>query len=134
MHIAIDDTYGPEIDTGSSFITGDRRTHFAIIFPDKEVQDIQTQVTECLAEMDKLTGIAVKEFHFVDIYNRKHPWNTLPNQLNLRLFEFFASIYNHYKWPVFIQTVDIHTLADHSIDGLVGKLRASTYQTALTFP
>lgn len=120
MHIAIDDTYGPEIDTGSSFVTGDRRTHVAVVFPDEDVQDIRTQAVECLAEIANLTGIAAKEFHFVDIYNRKSPWNELPDHANLRFFEFFASIYKHYRWPVLIQTIDARTLGDHGIGGLAG--------------
>ncbi len=122
MHIAIDDTYGPENGTGSSFVTGDRRTHVAVVFPDEDVQDIRIQAAECLAEIDDLTSVKAKEFHFVDIYNRKSPWDKLPAQENLRLFEFFASIYRHYQWPVFIQTIDARTLADHSIGGFIGKV------------
>lgn len=34
MHIAIDDTYGPTVETNSSYVTGDRRTHVAVVFPD----------------------------------------------------------------------------------------------------
>lgn len=122
MHIAIDDTYGPEIGTKSSFVTGDRRTHVAVVFPDEDVQNIRTQATECLDEIHKLTGVAAKEFHFVDIYNRKSPWDKLPDQANLRLFEVFASIYKHYRWPVLIQTIDTRTLRDHDIERLVGKI------------
>ncbi|NIC42212.1 hypothetical protein [Aquabacterium sp. A08] len=120
MHIAIDDTYGPEIATGSSFVTGDRRTHVAVVFPDEDVQDIRRQAAECLAEIAVLTGVVANEFHFVDIYNRKSPWDKLPDQANLRLFEFFASIYKHYRWPVLIQTIDTRTLGDHGIGGLAG--------------
>jgi hypothetical protein len=122
MHIAIDDTYGPENWAGSCFVTGDRRTHVAVVFPDEEVQYIRKQAAECLAEIENLTGVAAKEFHFVDIYNRKSPWDKLPDQANLRLFEFFASIYRYYKWPVFIQTIDTRTLGDYGICGLVGKI------------
>lgn len=120
MHIAIDDTYGPEIGTDSSFVTGDRRTHVAVLFPDEDVQDIRNQITGCLEEVFNLTGVAAKEFHFVDIYQRNLPWNTLQNGQNLEFFKFFASIYEHYSWPVFIQTIDTRTLRDHGIDHFAG--------------
>lgn len=122
MHIAIDDTYGPEIKTTSSFVTGGRRTHVAVVFPDDDVQEIRTQAAECLDEINKLTGVAAKEFHFVDIYNRKSPWDNLPERANLRLFEVFATIYSHYRWPVLIQTIDTRTLSDHGIEKFGGKI------------
>ncbi|TJZ77535.1 DUF3800 domain-containing protein [Chitiniphilus eburneus] len=122
MHIAIDDTYGPEMGAGSSFVTSNRRTHVAVVFLDEEVQNIRKQTAECLAEIDKETGVKAKEFHFVDIYNRKPPWDKIKDQVNLRIFEFFASIYRRYQWPIFIQTIDDRTLGDHDIGGLVGKI------------
>jgi hypothetical protein len=122
MHIAIDDTYGPSDNTNSSFVTGDRRTHVAVIFPDEEVQDIRKQTAECLVEIHSLTGLKVKEFHFVDIYNRKPPWNELLTNANLRMFEFFASIYKHYHWPVIIKTIDDRTLRDHGLEILGAKI------------
>lgn len=122
MHIAIDDTYGPESVTGSSFVTGGRRTHVAVVFPDEAVQDIRAQAVECLAEIARLTGVQAKEFHFVDIYNRNSPWDNIPDQANLRLFEFFAFIYRHYRWPVLIQTIDARTLDDHGISCITGEI------------
>ncbi|CAH1387973.1 DUF3800 domain-containing protein [Candidatus Nitrotoga sp. M5] len=113
MHIAIDDTYGPENDTESKFVTGKRRTHVAVVFPDEDAGYIREQITNCLDEIEKQTGVLAKEFHFVDIYNRNNPWNKLPEQMNLMLFEFFADIYARYRWPVYIQTIDDRTIADH---------------------
>jgi hypothetical protein len=34
MFIAVDDTYGPEQNTGSVYVTGERRTHVAVVFRD----------------------------------------------------------------------------------------------------
>ena len=116
MHIAIDDTYGPEIDTGSIFVTEKRRTHVAVVFPDQEADYIREQVVGCLDEIEKQTGVLTKEFHFVDIYNRNEPWNELPEHMNLMLFEFFADIYTRYHWPVYIQTIDDRTLNDHDFN------------------
>lgn len=122
MHIAIDDTYGPETNSGSAFVTGSRRTHVAVIFPDQDVPQYRLEIAGCLKEIETLTGIAATEFHFVDIYNRKSPWDKLPNQANLALFKFFASIYHRYKWRVIIQTIDARTLQDHGIEKIVGRI------------
>ncbi|WP_299872814.1 hypothetical protein [uncultured Cocleimonas sp.] len=122
MHIAIDDTYGPENDTGSKFITGKRRTHVAVVFPDEDVNNIREQITNCLDYIEKQTGVLSKEFHFVDIYNRKEPWNKLPEHMNLIFFEFFADIYIRYRWPVYIQTIDDRTIDDHNFSQLPKKI------------
>ena len=122
MHIAIDDTYGPEIVTASKFVTGNRRTHVAVVFQDDDVHYIRKQIIGCLDEVKILTGVSAKEFHFVDIYNRRAPWNSLPGNVNLDIFNFFAYIYRKYKWPVLIQTIDDRTLKDHGIQRIVGKI------------
>lgn len=115
MHIAIDDTYGPEIQTESEFVSGKRRTHVAVAFEDHEVGYIRQQIEGCLEEVRHSMGVMADEFHFVDIYNRKSPWDRLEDQVNLGLFEFFANIYSKYRWPVIIQTIDDRTLKDHGI-------------------
>ena len=38
------------------------------------------------------------------------------------MFEFFASIYRHYRWPVLVQTIDIRTLRDHGIKRFKGVI------------
>ena len=122
MYVAIDDTYGPEIETGSEFVTGRRRTHVAVVFPDSDVDYIRQQIRECLAEIKQSMGVLADELHFVDIYNRKKPWDQLPDGMNLTLFEVFSSIYAHYRWPVIIQTIDDRTLRDHGIEKIRAKI------------
>lgn len=122
MHIAIDDTYGPKIGQSSKFVTGDRRTHVAVLFKDSEVEYIREQINDCLLEVSKEIGKEVKEFHFVDIYNRKEPWNNLPDEYNLDIIELFADIYKTYKWEVLIQTIDNHTILEHGIEFVSGKI------------
>ena len=117
MYIAIDDTYGPIITaTRSKYVTGNRRTNVGVVFPDKDVVYIREQMTSCLGSIEDEYSIKIGEFHFVEIYNRKKPWDKLPNGVNLKIFEFFAHIYKQYKWKVFIQTIDNRTLKDHGID------------------
>jgi len=67
-------------------------------------------------------GIPLEEFHFVDIYNRVGPWKQVSDMRNLAIFETFASIYQHYKWMVHVQTVDDRTLGDHGLSSIVGKV------------
>lgn len=122
MHIAIDDTYGPKVETESEFVSGRRRTHVAVVFDDHEVGYIRQQIRACLDEIVHSMGVTADEFHFVDVYNRNSPWDQLPGQANLGLFEFFANIYSQYRWPVIIQTIDDLTLKDHGIQELRGSV------------
>lgn len=125
MHFAIDDTYGPQIPTQSRYVTAERRTHVGIIFSDQEVSFVREQIRNCLNYASELVSCTVKEFHFVDLYNRKAPWDRLPDGGNLLLFEAFCEIYKSYRWPVIISTIDKRTIEDHPkmqswgiIDGL----------------
>ena len=122
MHIAIDDTYGPNVETGSKYVTGDRRTHVAVLFPDDKVEEINSEMSACLSEICSLYDISVSEFHFVDIYNRNSPWDILSDGANLRLFELFSVIYQKYKWEVVIQTVDDRTMKDLGILKIQGQI------------
>jgi len=116
LHIAIDDTYGPEDAKPSKYVTGARRTYVAVQFPDAEVEEVRENVRQCLGELPHLLGISPKEFHFADIYNRYGAWKQIPKGHNLRVFEFFAEIYRQYRWRVHVQTVDERTLADHGLE------------------
>lgn len=122
MHIAIDDTYGPTISTKSKYVTGNRRTNVGIAFPDEDVAFIREQVKNCIDLIKSEYSIEIKEFHFVEIYNRKSPWNKLPAQANLLVLDFFANIYAKYRWKVFVQTIDDRTLRDHGFRKIKGKI------------
>lgn len=122
MYIAIDDTYGPNITTNSKFVTGNRRTNVAVVFPDDDVDYIREQVKTCLSYIKEEFNIEPKEFHFVEIYNRKSPWDKLPDHANLGILGAFSEIYTKYKWKVFIQTIDERTLQDHGILKIKAKI------------
>jgi hypothetical protein len=122
MFVAIDDTYGPDRDTGSIYVTGKRRTHVAVSFPDSQVCEIRKELWGCLTLANEWLGEKkVNEFHFVDVYNRKFPWNNLPAKANLAIFSAFTEIYTHYRWQVFVQTIDDRTLSDDVIAYLRDK-------------
>ena len=122
MYIAIDDTYDSVMRKPSKYITSQRRTHVAVVFNDDEVKHIREQINELLLEVSKDIGKQVKEFHFVDIYNRNFPWNDVSDEYNLDIIELFATIYKEYKWPVHIQSIDEHTFKEHGILDIQGKL------------
>jgi hypothetical protein len=113
LHIAIDDTYGPLGATPSEYVTGDRRTHVAVVFEDREVEHIRAQIRGALMRIAAELPSAPSEFHFTDLYNRRGAWKNLPAGKNLNLLEVFAKLYRHYRWRVFVQTVDDYTLRDH---------------------
>lgn len=122
MHVAIDDTYGPNELDGSRYVTGSRRTHVAVFFPDDEVEEIRTQLRSMLEYVNTELNVAAKEFHFTDIYNRRGAWSACAQGENIAVFETFAEIYSQHRWEVRVQTMDDRTLADHGINGFSGKL------------
>lgn len=122
MHIAIDDTYGPEQPTGSKYVTGARRTHVAVIFSDNHVEEVRSELKSCIEYVREEHGIMVEEFHFTDVYNKRKAWKGATDELNLTIIKFFAAIYQRYRWKVRVQTVDDRTFADFNIAGFRGKL------------
>jgi hypothetical protein len=116
MHIAIDDTYGPETDTNSEYVTGRRRTHLAVAIPSKDAVEVRKSIKDLLKTMSDQFNTKFTEFHFTDIYNRKKPWRDLPEGENLKIIEAFALLYKSYRWKVFLQTVDDRTLTKNQAD------------------
>lgn len=120
-YIAIDDTYSQTKVKTSSYITGDRRSHVAVIFNSEEAKEVRSQLAGCLDCINEKFGINATEFHFADIYNKNKSWSSLPNEANLMIFDFFFKIYQSYRWPIIIQTIDHHTFSDHKLN-MSGKL------------
>ncbi len=114
MHVAIDDTYGPERITPTKYVTGARRTYVAIEFPDEQVNYIRQNIRDCVTWLEETLGAPLPELHFSDIYNRRGAWKSCAAGVNLRVVSFFAEIYRLHRWRVHIQTVDDRTFADHN--------------------
>jgi hypothetical protein len=128
LSIAVDDTYGPDRPTGSRYITGTRRTHVAVVFQQCDVEHVRDQIRKALVHLGRRLGSAPAEFHFTDLYNRRGVWRGLPPGKNLDLLEVFARLYRHFRWKVYVQTVDNYTIRDWpqllrfgGIDGLNPK-------------
>lgn len=115
MYVAIDDTYSSNVTIDSKYVTDRRRTNVAVCFPDDDVEYVRSQAQECLQELNASFKVNAKEFHFVEIVNRKGDWHSLNNESVSNILRFFVSIYNHHKWQVHIQTVDDRTFADHGV-------------------
>ncbi|HAS3561358.1 TPA: DUF3800 domain-containing protein [Vibrio cholerae] len=115
MYIAIDDTYGAVFDYDSDYITSNRRTNVAISIPNNQVDYVREQIRSILAVFREDFGINAEELHFVDIYNRKHPWNKFKNGENLAIFKAFFEIYRLHNWKIFIQTLDDYSYKDHDM-------------------
>lgn len=122
MYIAIDDTYGPSTNTYSGYVTGERRTHVGVVFPDEHVDMVRSEIRRCIQHINETYSMSVAEMHFVDLFNRRKPWDILEGQINLAIFKAFTEIYKNYKWPVIISTLDKRTLADYGIDKIDGKI------------
>lgn len=122
MHIAIDDTYGSNVPTGSKYVTENRKTHVAVCFKDDDVGDIRKEVRNFLSEINVKFKLSATEFHFVEVLNKKNEWKKLPADERLGIFEFFAKMYERYRWPIHVQTIDDRTLSDHgmTIGGKIG--------------
>lgn len=123
MHIAIDDTYGPHSNTNSKFVTGERRSHVAVVFPESDVDRTRNFIEGFLIAI-KSFDVHVDEFHFADIYQRRGMWAAASDGKNLDIFSAFAEIYRDAKWPVIVQTIDQRTFADHGQG--VPKLKTQT--------
>ncbi len=124
MHVAIDDTYGPENVAPSKYVTGSRRTYVAVEFPDSSVEEVRDAVRDCLSVLPAHLGFAPKEFHFSEIYNRRGLWLGCPKGANLAIFELFGAMYRSFQWKIHVQTVDNRTFSDHGVDlsGSIGGI------------
>ncbi len=92
MHIAIDDTYGPDKTPKSRYITGQRRTSVGIVFEDGEVEDIRHDIQDCLKYVRDKLDIDAKEFHFTELFNRRGPWLKITDDTNIKILDAFAVI------------------------------------------
>ncbi|MGJ8572816.1 MAG: DUF3800 domain-containing protein [Hoeflea sp.] len=121
MHIAIDDTYGPTDPTQSRYVTGARRTHVAVLFDDAQVEEIRSELRNCLEYVNS-EGVSANEFHFTEIYNQRGAWKKSKDGFNLAIIAAFAKIYSNYNWPVLVQTIDDRTFEDHGIGVINEKI------------
>lgn len=111
--VYIDDTASASQTTNSKYLTEDRRTYVAVIFTEEERKEADEQLKGCIEEIN--IQFAADEFHFTDIYSGTKKFKGIDIDIRLSLFRVFVYIYNQYRWPIIIQTVNDRTLLEHGI-------------------
>jgi hypothetical protein len=124
-YIAIDETYGPEADAVSSYATSRRRTTVGVLIDEEVVIKLEILLTEMLSSINECFQTHFMDFHFSDIYNRRNEWGKvckISEGENIRIIEGFIDLYQKFRFPVHIQTIDDRTLLDHGTQDICGRI------------
>ena len=101
--VFIDDSGSPGLSSGSLHL--ERKSWVAVVVPPHQMGEIFIQFPQALSELERITK-GVSEFHFADIYAGRKAFKNVDLQIRLSLFRFMAYIFDHYRFPVFVQTLD----------------------------
>lgn len=76
-----------------------------------------SQMPEVLREMPRAIGVlrdvvGASEFHCRDIFQGEREFKNVPLGLRLGLLEFLAYVFDSFRFPIFVQTLDPVNLAD----------------------
>lgn len=102
--VFIDDTGSPGLATPSPRLHPNRKTWVAVVIPPSQMAEVLTQIPKAVEELYNITGAT--EFHFTDIYQGRKEFKDIDLNIRLGIFEFMASIFQKYHFPVFVQTLD----------------------------
>lgn len=108
--VFIDDTGSPGLATASPRLHPERSSWVAVIVPRSDMREVLEQFPEALDELSRL--VPSREFHFGDIYAGRKEFDGLPIAVRLALFEFMATIFRTYRFPVIVQTLDPNSLGE----------------------
>lgn len=108
--VFIDDTGSPGLQDTPSNLHPDRKTWVAVVVPKTQIAEVWEQFPNALEEVNKLFG--VNEFHFTDIYMGRKAFRNVSIDLRLALFRFMAKIFEIYRFPIFVQTLDPKSIED----------------------
>jgi hypothetical protein len=78
--------------------------------PRSDIREVLEQFPGALDELSRLAP--AREFHFGDIYAGRKEFDGLPIAVRLALFEFMATIFRTYRFPVIVQTLDPSSLGE----------------------
>jgi hypothetical protein len=106
--VFIDDTGSPGLATPDLRLHPERSSWVAVIVPRSDMSEVLEQFPEALDELSRLA--ASNEFHFGDIYGGRREFRDVPLAVRLALFEFMATIFRTYRFPVIVQTLDPDSL------------------------
>ena len=111
MHgVFVDDTGSPGLPNTPAHPHPSRKSWVAVVVPKVHIGEVWRQFSGALSELRKTVGAS--EFHFTDIYMRRREFRDVPLSTRLGVFRFMAYIFDTYRFPVFVQTLDPESLND----------------------
>jgi hypothetical protein len=108
--VFVDDSGSPGLGNTPSNLHPDRKTWVAVVVPKAQIAEVWSQFPRAIDELKRLTGGC--EFHFADVYAGRREFKDLGIDRRLAIFAFMAHIFEIYKFPVIVQTLDPETLRD----------------------
>lgn len=108
--VFIDDTGSPGLSDTPNHLHPERKSWVAVVVSRDVISEVWEQLPRAISELKKLTGGS--EFHFTDIYQGRRMFKGVSLQKRLAVFRFMAEIFDVYKFPVFVQTLDPNSLKD----------------------
>lgn len=101
--LAIDDSGLPGAETHSKHLNPNRKTWLGVYISGDSRSEFEPILQNALIKLQCELGI--EEFHFTDIYSGAGAYEGMPFENRMALFNAFTTVYNEYKWPVFVQTL-----------------------------
>lgn len=108
--VFIDDTGSPGLRDTPRNLHPERKSWVAVVVSRSDIAEVWKQFPAAIAELTAQTGAS--EFHFADVYGRRGAFKKVPLEKRLAIFGFMASIFDLYKFPIFVQTLDPVSLQD----------------------
>lgn len=106
--VFIDDTGSPGLATAHPGLHPERASWVAVLVSQIHTGEVLKQFPLALNKLYRL--LRSKEFHFGDIYAGRKEFRGVAIALRLALFEFMATIFRLYRFPIIVQTFDPETL------------------------
>jgi hypothetical protein len=116
--VFVDETGSPGLRDTPKHLHPERKSWVAVVVPRSTIAEVWQQFHRAIDELKKATGAS--EFHFAHIYAGKHAFKGVSLETRLRLFAFMAHMFDVYRFPVFVQTLDPVSLDDVRARGSFG--------------
>lgn len=102
--VFVDDTGSPGLAGTPRHLHSRRKSWVAVIVPRHQMPEVMEQFPRALAEIGEQFGAT--EFHFTEIYQGTKQFMKVPFETRLALFAFMTHIFNIYRFPILVQTLD----------------------------
>lgn len=107
--VFIDDTGSPGLINTPQHLHPNRKTWVAVIVPSNQIGEVLNQFPNAIEELQFHTG--AQEFHFNEIFGGENEYADTNPSIRVALFEFFAFLFEEYKFPILVQTLDPNILS-----------------------